>query len=63
MPKADISEALERALTAALDHAHAVQRGSSGPREFAAYAAGFKAGWKARSQNRKPTQTRKDDTK
>jgi hypothetical protein len=47
-------ERLERAVMSALDDAHQKMRGIAGPREFAAYAAGFRAGWKARNAKPKP---------
>ncbi len=47
------NERLEAALSAAVDEAQRRMRGIAGHREFAAYAAGFREGWKQRGTRKK----------
>jgi len=53
-PTRAATAALDKAVAAAMDHARRVQHNQTPPREFAAYEAGFRAGWAARTQRGKP---------
>jgi hypothetical protein len=52
MPKLDPCEA---SLARVLDIVTTDMRGIAGPREYAAFAAGFRIGWKARTARREIT--------